>query len=47
VEGGFGGTLAGALADVARIFELLVAGRLDGQRAMLVSERCADPVRLT
>ena len=42
VEGGLGGTLAGSLADVARVFELLVAGRLDGQRAMLVSEQGAD-----
>ena len=42
VEGALGGTLAGSLADAARVLELLVAGRLDGQRAMLVSEQCVQ-----
>jgi hypothetical protein len=39
VQGTLGGSLSGSLDDVARIFELLVAGRLDGQRAMLVIEQ--------
>jgi D-alanine-D-alanine ligase-like ATP-grasp enzyme len=41
VAGAVSGTLAGSVDDVACIFELLVAGRLDGQRAMFVSEQCS------